>query len=343
MKTTASVRKHFAARAIVSVGLVALLGFATPARAEMEKTTMAQTPAIVAFLGAYIAQDAGIWHDDGLDVKVVYLQGAASVNGVIAGSVDFALSGSDALTRAAAHGQKLLALAALNNQAGQITVLRKELAAAAHFDPSKPLAERAKVLAGRTIAVGGVGSVADVFLKVIAHEAGIPPSGITIATSSPFDLIAAFSRKAYDGISFSMPYPLQLVDDGSAVIIVDGTRNEPKDLMPVAAGLLMTRPQICVDHRSLCEKMGHSMVQAVTFLRERPDESKAILKKRFPQLNDAVVQQAYDGVLRMTQSPPTVTAVALANGDKMNDEAGLLKPEDRVKSYDGLFTNEYLK
>ena len=59
---------------------------------------------------------------------------------------------------------------------------------------------------------------------------------MTIATSSPYDLIAAFSRRAYDGISFAMPYPLQLVDDGSAVIVVDGTNNEPKDLMPLAAG-----------------------------------------------------------------------------------------------------------
>jgi NitT/TauT family transport system substrate-binding protein len=319
------------------------VGIATPARAAMEKTSMSQTPAIVAFLAAYIAEDAGIWRDDELDVTVVNLQGAASVNAVISGAVDFALSGSDALTRAAAHGQKLLALAALNNQAGQITVLRKELAEAAHFDPSAPLAERAKVLSGRTMAVGGVGSVADVYLKVIAHEAGIPPSAITIATSSPFDLVAAFSRKAFDGISFAMPYPLQLIDDGSAVMIVDGTNNEPQDMMPLAAGLLMTRPQICTDHRSLCEKMGHSMVQAVNFLRDRKEESMAILKKRFPQLNDAVVQRAYDGVARMTQSPPTVTAVALANGDKMNDEAGLLKPEDRVQSYEGLFTNEYLK
>jgi ABC-type nitrate/sulfonate/bicarbonate transport system substrate-binding protein len=163
LKTTASVRHLFATRAILPLGLLAVVGLATPARAEMEKTSMAQTPAIVAFLAAYIAEDAGIWRGDDLDVTVVNLQGAASVNAVISGAVDFALSGSDALTRAAAHGQKLLALGALNNQAGQITVLRKELAAAAHFDPSAPLAERAKVLAGKTMAVGGVGSVADVY------------------------------------------------------------------------------------------------------------------------------------------------------------------------------------
>jgi hypothetical protein len=35
--------------------------------------------------------------------------------------------------------------------------------------------------------------------------------------------------------------------------------------------------------------------------------------------------------------------VALENGDRMNAEAGFLKPEDKVPSYDGLFTNEFLR
>jgi hypothetical protein len=33
----------------------------------------------------------------------------------------------------------------------------------------------------------------------------------------------------------------------------------------------------------------------------------------------------------------------MKNGDRMNAQAGLLKPEDKVSSYDGLFTNEFLK
>ncbi|HEX3973190.1 MAG TPA: hypothetical protein VHX19_17810, partial [Stellaceae bacterium] len=125
--------------------------------------------------------------------------------------------------------------------------------------------------------------------------------------------------------------------------VVDGTKNEPKDLMPLAAGLVLTRPQLCTDHRSLCEKMGHSLLLAAKFLVERKDDSIAILKKRFPTTDAKVVESAYEAVARMTNSPPTVTLTAIKNGDKMNDEAGLLKPEDRVSSYDGLFTNDFLK
>jgi NitT/TauT family transport system substrate-binding protein len=343
MKKIASCAAHFAARTIVKIGLFALLGLATVAKAEVEHTSIAQTPAIMPFLAAYIAEDANIWRDNELDVKVIYLDGVATMNAVIAGSADFALSSSSALTRAAAHGQRLLALAAINNQSGQMTVLRKDLADAAHFDPTAPLAWRARILKGRVMAAGGVGSVADVFLRTIAKAGGVDQSELTISPIGAFELLAAFSRHAVDGFSYSLPYPLQAAAEGTAVVVADGTNGEPKELFPLAAGLLVTRPQICLDHRSLCEKMGHSILAATKFLLERKPEALAILKKRFPAVNDAVLASAFAAVTRMTQSPPSITPIALENGDLMNSEAGFLKPEDKVQSYDGLYTNEFLR
>jgi ABC-type nitrate/sulfonate/bicarbonate transport system substrate-binding protein len=175
------------------------------------------------------------------------------------------------------------------------------------------------------------------------REGGLAPADVTISSIGAFELTAAFDRKAIDGISFSMPYPLQAVHDGDAVIIADGTNNEPKEFMPLAAGLLLTRPQLCTDHRSICEKMGHSMLLAVQFLVQRKDDALAILQKRFPKTDPGVVQSAYAAVVRMTNNPPVVTAAAMKNGDQMNAAAGFLKPEDALSSYDGLFTNEYLK
>ncbi len=331
------------AKTIVAIAVTALLGIVAPAKADVEHTSIAQTPAIMAFLAAYIAEDAGIWRDNGLDVKVINLPGVATVNAVIAGSADFALSGSDALTRAAAKGQKLLALAAINNQSGQVTSLRKGLAEAAHFNPNASLAERARVLKGHTIADGGAGSVADLFLKTIIRDAGLTPNDVTISSIGAFELLAAFHRGAIDGISFSMPYSLEIAHSGDAVIIADGTKNEPQEYMPLAAGLLLTRPQLCNDHRSVCEKMTHSMLVATKFLLQRKEDSIAILQKRFPKTDEAVVRVAYEAVARMTNDPPTITTIALKNGDNMNAAAGFLKPEDALSSYDGLFTNAFIK
>ena len=342
MKTTATdCRSRF--RVSVTLAFAGLVGFAAPAAAEIEKTSLAQTPAIVAFLAAYIAEDANIWRDNNLDVKVIYLDGVATVNAVIAGSADFALSSSAALTRAAAHGQRLLALASMNNQSGQVTVIRKEFADAVRFDPTAPLSVRAQVLKGRIVSGGSVGSVADVFLKSVARAGGLDPSAFTSPPLNASELLAAFSRRAVDGFSYSLPYPQQVVAEGTAVVVADGTNGELKEFFPLAAGLLLTRPQLCTERRSLCEKMGHSMLIATQFLLERRADATAILKKRFPTVSDAVLASAFDAVRRMTQSPPTVTLIALENGDRMNAEAGFLRLEDRVQSYDGLFTNEFLR
>ena len=325
------------------IGLCALLGVSAPAKAEMEKTSLAQTPAIMPFLAAYIAEDANIWRDNGLDVKVINLDGVATVNAVIAGSADFALSSSSALTRAAAHGQRLLALGSLNNQSGQVTIIRKDLAEAAHFDPAAPLAVRAQILKGHTVSGGSVGSVADVFLKSVARAGNVAQSDFHNPPLNASELIAAFSRGAVDGFSYSLPYPQQLVAEGKAVVVADGTTGELKEFLPLATGLILTRPQICTERRSVCEKMGHSFMLAIDFLLHRHDDAIAILKKRFPTVSEEVVKSCFDAIIRITNSPPAVTLVGLENGDRINAESGFLKPEDRVPSYDGLFTNEYLR
>ena len=52
---------------------------------------------------------------------------------------------------------------------------------------------------------------------------------------------------------------------------------------------------------------------------------------------------AADAVIKMTGTPPATAAAGLADGDRMNADAGFLKSDELLKSYDELFTNEYLK
>ena len=54
-------------------------------------------------------------------------------------------------------------------------VLRKELAEAAGFDPKAPLAKRALVLKGRTLAVDSVNSIIDAYLGLLAKQGRFHP------------------------------------------------------------------------------------------------------------------------------------------------------------------------
>jgi NitT/TauT family transport system substrate-binding protein len=311
-------------------------------RRSRERTVALPAP-VVLFLTVFVAQDY-FWPKEGLDISVIDIPGVGSMNAVIAGSAEFSLSSSGSITRAAAHGQKLLAIANLNNEPGQFITLRKDIAEARHFDPTAPFAERAKALKGLTVATAGLGSVADAVIRIALHAAGLDSEkDVTIAPMQPPDILAAFARKSIDAFSLGPPFAQETEHDGTGVILLNGVEGDPPGYTPLAAALMVTRPQLCSERRSLCEKMGHSIFEAAAFVHQHRDEAIASLKKRFGTLDDAVLAASADAVIKMTGNPPTTSSAGLANGDRMNADAGFLKPEDRLKSYDDLFTNEYLK
>ena len=145
--------------AAVIGGVLAFSGSVASAQQSPPTPVTFSLPGInIAFLAFYMADDLHLWSDQGLQVKTIMLQGAASTNALIAGSVEFAVSSGSSITRAWAHGQKLHAVATAIKQTLEWVMIRKEIADAEHFNPDAPLAERAKILRGKKIAIGGVGS-----------------------------------------------------------------------------------------------------------------------------------------------------------------------------------------
>ncbi len=326
-------------------GLAALTLLSTvlsPAQAASEHATVAFPSPIVNFGAEFIAEEL-FYKDQELDVRSIEIAGVGAMNAVISGSVDFSFSSGGSLTRAASHGQRLLAIATLGSESGEFAVLRKDLADAAHFDIAAPIAVRAQVLKGHSFGIGGVASIGDAFLRVFAKAGGIEPNEFVISALQPPDIIAAMNRKVLDGFSLGSPWAQQVVHDGTAVIIADGVDGDPPGYSPSASALLVTRPQLCAEHRSICVKMGQSMVLAANFMHEHRNESLAILKKRFSTIDDAVLASAFDAVVRMTPQPPAPSAIQLKNSDRMNLDAGFIKRDEMLPSYDGLFTTEFVR
>ncbi len=335
---------HLKDKLVIAVTALACVAAAvSPARAASEQTSLAIPAYVILFLAEYVAEDQHLWEQQDLDVKVQFIAGVGSMNAVIAGSTDFSMSSGGSLTRAASHGQNLLAIANLGNQNGQYIVLRKDVADAAHFDPNASLAERAKILKGKTIGIDAVSSVVDAIVKVVAKDGGIDPESVIVAPMQPADTLSAFARHAIDGFAAGPPWPQQVVNDGTGVILADGGKGEPKEFSPIGSTMVITRPQFCTEHRSICVKMGHAVKLAADFIHDHPQESLAILKKRYDKVDDAVLKASYEAVREMTPTPPTPEAVELANAEGMNIAAGFMKPEDRLKSYDALFTTDFAR
>jgi hypothetical protein len=126
-------------------------------------------------------------------------------------------------------------------------------------------------------------------------------------------------------------------------VIASGIDGDPSDMMPFGMATLITKPETCDKRKSLCMKMGRAMAEAVTYLRDQSTETLALLKKRFATLDDKVLAAGFEQIRKATPARPVTERAALENGELYSIEAGLLKPEDKLKTYDGLYTDEYVK
>jgi ABC-type nitrate/sulfonate/bicarbonate transport system substrate-binding protein len=115
-----------------------LLGFAVGlgpsalrANAQDINIVMALPSATLTFSSAFLAQDAGFFNKEGLKVTTPIVVGVGAANAVISGSADFTIGTGPVFLRAAARGQRMLAIANLIDRPLVELVLRKDVAAQA--------------------------------------------------------------------------------------------------------------------------------------------------------------------------------------------------------------------
>jgi ABC-type nitrate/sulfonate/bicarbonate transport system substrate-binding protein len=178
---------------------------------------------------------------------------------------------------------------------------------------------------------------------MLAKRAGFDPNEIRISPMAPPTALAALQARQIDGFAMSMPWPIGPVLEGNATLIASGPDGDPPDMTPFGNATIITKPETCERRKSICQKMGRAMVEAVAYLHDRPAETLALLKKRFSTLDDKVLAAGFELIRKSTPRSPVTVRAALENGEIYNVDAGLLKAEDKLKSYDGLYTGEYVK
>ncbi len=322
----------------------ALLTLSAPlARAQAIDVIMALPAPTLTFSSAFIAEDAGFYKEAGLNVTHRNLVGVASVNAVIAGSADFTIGTGPVYLRAAAQGQRLLTIANLVERPLVEMVMRKDVAAAAGITEKSPFADRAKALKGKTIAIQGVGSIVHAWERLVAARAGLDvEKDVRIAPMDPPAMLPALENKAIDGFATSLPFTTQAVVKGSAIMLASGTTDAP-DLLPFAYGLVQTKPETCQQQREKCVRIVSALAKANKMITERPQEALELLKKRFKTMDPALLAAAFEVVAKAHAKDIRVTVPGLEHSQQVSIEAKLLDPKDALKSYDGLFTAEFVK
>ncbi len=130
---------------------------------------------------------------------------------------------------------------------------------------------------------------------------------------------------------------------GTAVTIASGPAGDPAEMVPFAHNIVVVRPDLCEKRKPVCIGIGRSFVDADDYLHDHTADALALMQKRFSTLDPKLLAAAFDDVVRATPRPPAPTRAALENADLYNIEAGLMKPEEKLASYDAIFTDDYVK
>jgi len=314
-----------------------------PAAAQETDVVVALPSQTLTFSSAFIAEDAGFYKKEGLKVTHRFLVGVASVNAVIAGSADFTIGTGPVFLRAVAQGQKLLAIANLIDRPLVEMVMRKDVAAAAGITEKSPFIDRAKSLRGKTIAIQGVGSIVHAWERLVAFRGGLDvENDVRIAPMDPPAMLPAMMNKSVDGFTTSLPFTTDAVVRGDAIMLASGVTDAP-DLLPFAYGLVQTKAETCQQNRDKCVRIIRAFAGAAKFIQDNPTEALNILRKRFDKMDPKLLEAAWETVRMAHAKDIRVTEQSLVNSEKVSIEAKLLKPEDALKSYKDVFTNEFVQ
>jgi NitT/TauT family transport system substrate-binding protein len=323
----------------IAVGLSPSLG-----RSQEIDVIMALPAQTLTFTTAFVAEDMGFYKKEGLNVTTRNLVGVAAPNAVLAGSAHFTMGTGPVYLRAASQGQRFFAVANMIERPMVEMVLRKDVAEKVGITEKMSIPERAKRLKGLTIAVQGVGSIVHAWERYVVAKGGLDvENDVRIAPMDPPAMLPALENKSIDGYTTSMPFTTQAVLKGTAIMLASSVTDAP-DLIPFAYGLIYTIPETCQKNREMCARMARAYAAASKMVQEQPDKVfEEVLRKRFAKMDPDLLKAAWDRTLRAHAKDIRVTKAQLDNSQKINLEAKLLDPKDALKSYDGLYTDEFLK
>jgi len=100
---------------------------------------------------------------------------------------------------------------------------------------------------------------------------------------------------------------------------------------------------MCAKEREKCLRITRALAAANRLILEKPDEALEILKKRFDKMDQQVLTAAWKTVAAAHAKDIRVTVPGLDHSQQVSLAAKLLDPKDTLKSFDGLYSDEFVR
>jgi ABC-type nitrate/sulfonate/bicarbonate transport system substrate-binding protein len=324
---------------------LAALALARPAAAE-DEVVFALPATNLAFAPVFIADQLGYWKEQGLAVKLPVINGIGAINAALAGSADFAIATGQTVIRANTRGQKAVIVITFFTNLAHEAVLAKPQAEAAGVTFASPIETRARALKGKKIAVNATNAIPHAYLKLLARKGGLDPDrDVQVAVMSPEASFAALKSGAIDGFVQAMPYSLVPIHNGTGVLLSSNLRDPPDfpELVPQIFNGVVARSDECVKKPTVCRRMVAGFERGMAFMHEHPKESIEVLRKKMPDGDGSILEEAYRLMIKWTPRKSEISDEAWAKTQALALEAGMIKPDEKLSSFKELYASEFTK
>ena len=270
------------------------------------------------YFPSYVAEEAGFYEDQGLDVSIKDLGGGAeNVAAVVSGSADVALTAYSSIVTAREQGAPVVAIGSLMDQYASNVVISQEAADKAGVTEDSSPEDKIAALEGLKLGITSAGSGTDQLFHYLFEQGGMDADDdarlLPIGSGAP--MLSAFRTGQIDGFSLSSPTSDLAAQQGGVMLfdLSSGTYEPLNPFLYIVA---------TADSRTLEEKsriltcFSKAIGQALTLIQEDPEAAKAAGRSVFADIDEDLYDASFE---RNVKAYPPTLVIAKDEAEKVID------------------------
>jgi NitT/TauT family transport system substrate-binding protein len=331
-------------RRAFAVASLPLLGNRRARAAALTPVTIVQSSVSFNFVPMYIAQTAGYFKQEGIDLSVVLAGGGPkAMTGLIGGGGQFSASvlfdGMMAHRRGLTDVRALATLSLFQNPMAILNTVAKERG----ISRDLPLKQRLEAMKGLRIGVTTPGATSDMFMRYMFRANGLNPDRDLqiIPLGGVSAQIAALQAGRVDGCSCLPPVDVIATAQGLTIEVLDRLKDIPL-LSGVTYGTLYGLDSYNKAHPDVVNAMARALARATLMLAHNPDAAKLATRPFLKELDQATYDAAWD-----TYFPEMPGSLDISNDSfdkELEFEKAVLPPRDDVPlKYDAIVDASFVR
>jgi NitT/TauT family transport system substrate-binding protein len=262
---------------MVSVFLAIFLALPAGAALALETITVALTSKAFQYVPVVIAQERGYMKEEGIDLKLAFMQNAPGLQALTANQVQFSGSGSSALVAISKGGAPLKTILAINDQVLQWVMVRPNITSL-------------KDLKDKKVATTGVASIAAFMLRNILVKYGMDSKDVVLIDPGPVNRVPSLLSGAVDAAIVSPEERYATLDQGMKDLMFIG--KEVKN----SWGTFATSDRFIKEQPKLMAGFARAVLKGLRIVRQDREGTIASVAK-FSELDKTLATRMYDDLI----------------------------------------------